>query len=93
MGLVCLSCSCGGEVAKTPRNECASQLAALAMGSCAGTRNGSGEETLIHVASPLQDLGSKWMMTEEVSVISAVHLKVHMLAERDGRGGPGYRTR
>lgn len=34
---------------ETRCNERASQLAALATGSCAGTRNGSGEETLIHV--------------------------------------------
>lgn len=26
-------------------------------------------------------------------MISAVHLKVHLLAERDGRGGPGYKIR
>lgn len=32
-------------------------------------------------------------MTEEDSVISAAHFKAHLLAERDGRGGPGYRTR
>lgn len=49
MRFVCWSCSCGGEVAETHCNECASQLAALATGSCAGTRSGSGEETLICV--------------------------------------------
>lgn len=32
-------------------------------------------------------------VTEEDSVITAVHLKVHLLAERDGREVLGYRTR